>query len=340
MRLLAALRGERLDRPPIWFMRQAGRYLPEYRELRERCSFVEAMRRPDVAVEITLQPLRRFPLDAAIVFADIMTPLEALGIEVDFDPGPRLQPLSLDQVAHLPAFRPEAVGHVAATVAGVRAEVGADVAVIGFAGGPATVLAYLLEGSGSRHFSEFRRALHTPGVDAALGRLAEATRRYLRMQVEAGADVVQLFDSWAGALSVDVYRRHVVPAARAALADLDVPTIYFAPAASHLLEVMPEIGATAYGVDWRLPIDEAWRRLGRSHPVQGNLDPAVLLTDPPTVAAATTHVLERASGVDGHVFNLGHGILPTTPVDNVAAMVETVVGWDRSSTAATKGASA
>src|SRR5690606_35786329 len=171
MKLLAALRGERLDRPPIWFMRQAGRYLPEYRELRERCSFVEAMRRPDVAVEITLQPLRRFPLDAAIVFADIMTPLEALGIEVDFDPGPRLQPLSLDQVAHLPAFRPEAVGHVAATVAGVRAEVGADVAVIGFAGGPATVLAYLLEGSGSRHFSEFRRALHTPGVDAALGRL-------------------------------------------------------------------------------------------------------------------------------------------------------------------------
>lgn len=339
MRLLAALRGEHLDRPPIWFMRQAGRYLPEYRQLRERYSFGEAMRSPDIAAEITLQPLRRFPLDAAIVFADIMTPLEGMGVQVEFDPGPRLRPMMVEEVARLPRLDPQAVEHVAMTITRVRAEVPSDVAVIGFAGGPATVLAYLLEGSGSRQFPAFRRAMLAGGVDASLHRLAEATRLYLRMQVEAGADVVQLFDSWAGVLSVDVFRRHVVPAARAALADLGVPTIYFAPAGPHLLETMPEIGATAYGVDWRLPIDEAWRRLGGGHPVQGNLDPSVLLTDPATVATATTEVLKRATGVSGHVFNLGHGILPATPIDNVGAMVETVIGWDRPlSTAATKGA--
>ncbi|HLU52362.1 MAG TPA: uroporphyrinogen decarboxylase [Acidimicrobiia bacterium] len=337
MRLLAALRGEPLDRPPVWFMRQAGRYLPEYRELRERHSFLEAMRSPDIATEITLQPLRRFPLDAAIVFADIMTPLEAMGIDVDFAPGPRLDPLTVEEVCNLPRFEPTGVEHVVSTIGRVRAAAESDIAVVGFAGGPATILAYLLEGSGSRQFPNFRRALLGPGVDAALDRLAQATRRYLQMQVEAGADVVQLFDSWAGLVSIDVFRRHVVPAARETLVDLDVPTIYFAPAGSHLLEAMPEIGATAYGVDWRLPIDEAWRRLGSEHPVQGNLDPAVLLTDPDTVVASTTEVLERGTAVGGHVFNLGHGILPTTPVDNVAAMVEAVVAWDRA-TAAAKGA--
>lgn len=337
MRLTAAMRGEPLDRPPIWFMRQAGRYLPEYRELRLRHSFAEAMRSADVATEITLQPLRRFPLDAAIVFADIMTPLAGMGVEVEFDPGPRLRSLGLEEVARLPDFNPTAVNHVAETVSRVRAAAAQDVAVIGFAGGPATVLAYLLEGSGSHHFPHFRKALVTPGVDLPLAHLAEMTHRYLQLQVEAGADVVQLFDSWAGVASLDVFRRHVVPAARAALAGLGVPTIYFAPAATHLLEAMPEIGATAYGLDWRLPIDEAWGRLGGAHPVQGNLDPAVLLTDPETVIAATAEVLERASGLAGHVFNLGHGILPDTPLENVAAMVDTVVGLDRSAIT-TKGA--
>lgn len=326
MRLLDALARRPLDRPPVWFMRQAGRYLPEYRELRSRYGFQDAIRNPDVAAEITLQPLRRFPLDAAIVFADIMTPLEAMGVEVRFDPGPKLAPHSPAEVSKLPALDPDRVGFLAETIRKVRAAVGRDVAVIGFAGAPATLLAYLLEGSGSRHFAEMRRAMREPAIDESLQTLAESTARYLEMQVEAGVDVVQLFDSWAGILSVDQFEKHAAPAARACLMGLDVPTIYFAPAAPHLLASFPLVEANGYGVDWRLPLDVAWKTVGYETPIQGNLDPAALLTDPATVAAETDEVLEAAGGRPGHIFNLGHGILPTTPIENVEAMVETVVG--------------
>lgn len=325
-RLLAALRGDSMDRPPVWLMRQAGRYLPEYRELRSRHGFEEAMRRPDLAAEITLQPLRRFPLDAAIVFADIMTPLHAMGVDVVFDPGPRLEPLTASGVADLPELDMSLVGHVGETIAGVRASLDPDVSLIGFAGAPLTVLAYLLEGGGgSQHFQSFRAALHRDDPTAPLSRLAAATNRYLRAQVEAGAEVVQLFDTWAGLLDPDQFERLAVPSASEALSGLEVPTIYFAPGAAHLLGLFPGVGATAYGVDWRVPIELAWRSIGTDRPIQGNLDPSVLLAGPEPARRATKRLLDRVGGRPGHIFNLGHGILPGTSVESVAAVVETVV---------------
>jgi uroporphyrinogen decarboxylase len=200
------------------------------------------------------------------------------------------------------------------------------VALIGFAGGPATLLAYLLEGGGSQHFPRFRRVFHGDDPTAALNVLARAMRTYLELQIDAGAQVVQLFDTWVGLLSRQQFEEWAMPAVRHALAGLAVPTIYFAPAATHLLDLLPRIGATAYGVDWRLPLGEYWNRLGEDHVVQGNLDPALLLSDPDTVRAGTNRVLEEAAGRPGHVFNLGHGVLPDTPLKNVQAMVETVVG--------------
>jgi uroporphyrinogen decarboxylase len=328
MRLLAALRREPLDRPPVWMMRQAGRYLPEYRELRSRHSFDVAVRTPAIAAEITLQPLRRFPLDAAIVFADIMTPLAAMGVPIEFDPGPKLVPHGIGQIASLGDLHVDQVGHVAGTIGLVRDELDPEVAMIGFAGGPVTLLAYLVEGGGSQHFPDFRLAFHTGDPTEALMVLARAMSTYLETQIEAGANVVQLFDTWAGLLTPAQFRKYAIPAARVALAGLDVPAIYFAPGATHLLEVLPEIRATGYGVDWRLPLDDAWKRIGPEHVIQGNLDPALLRSNPEAVRSATIEILENVAGRPGHVFNLGHGVLPDTPIENVAAMVETVIGHD------------
>jgi uroporphyrinogen decarboxylase len=308
-------------------MRQAGRYLPEYQELRSRHSFEEAMRTPSLAAEITLQPTRRFPLDAAIVFADIMTPLTGLGVPVEFTPGPRLTPLKLDEVARLPEFEPTHVDFVAETVSIVRGSLDQEIAVIGFAGGPATLLAYLLEGGGSQHFVGLRAAMHSNAVGKALDRLAGMTRAYLTLQLEGGADVVQLFDTWAGLLSREQFKRWALPAAQKALAGLGVPTIYFAPGATHLLDLFHLVGATAYGVDWRLSLAEAWRLVGESRSLQGNLDPAVLLSSPDRVRAGTVKVLEEAGGRRGHIFGLGHGIFPATPLPNVEAMIRTVHEW-------------
>ena len=325
MRLLAALRGEPLDRPPVWLMRQAGRYLPEYRAMRSRHGFEEAMRRPELAAEITLQPLRRFPLDAAIVFADIMTPLEAMGVDVTFDPGPRLNPLTPAAVADLPEPDMAKVDHVGETLVRVRTGLDREIALIGFAGAPLTVFAYLLEGGGSQHFPTLRTALHSHDPETALSRLASATNRYLRAQVDAGADVVQLFDTWAGLLDPGQFERLAVPSAREALSGLGVPTIYFAPGAAHLLERFPDVGATAYGVDWRVPLERAWRSIGEEHSIQGNLDPSVLLAGPEAAQRATWELLDRVQARPGHVFNLGHGVMPDTPVESVAAVVDAVL---------------
>jgi uroporphyrinogen decarboxylase len=325
MRLLAALDKQPLDRPPIWFMRQAGRYLPEYRELRANHSFEEAMSTPELAAEITLQPLRRFPLDAAIVFSDIMTPLMEMGVSIEFRPGPKLAPITVDQVADLDPLDADTVGFVGETIERVRMAVASDVAVIGFAGGPVTLLTYLLEGGGSKQFPRFRAGLHEPRIEEALSVLATSTRLYLEAQIEAGADAVQLFDSWAGLLSESNFRRLAMPAARQTLAGLSVPTLYFVPGGSHLLKTLPEVGASGYGVDWRLPLDEAWRRIGEDRVIQGNLDPGVLLSSPHVVRAGVEQVLTEAAGRPGHIFNLGHGILPDTPLENVEAMVESVI---------------
>jgi uroporphyrinogen decarboxylase len=319
-------------------MRQAGRYLPEYRELRARHSFEEAMRRPDLATEITLQPMRRFPLDAAIVFADIMTPLQAMGVDVAFDPGPRLEPLTPGQVADLPEPDMAALDHVGETITLARAGLDPEVATIGFAGAPATVLAYLLEGGGSQQFPLFRSAFHELDLGEALSNLTRATRRYLKAQVDSGAEVIQLFDTWAGLLNPGQFARWALPAARETLSGLGVPTIYFVPGATHLLELLPGVGATGYGVDWRLPLEAAWQRLGLVHPIQGNLDPSVLLAGPEAARRATADLLDRVGGRPGHLFNLGHGVLPGTPPESVSAVVETVIGhsWSEPEQAAAR----
>jgi uroporphyrinogen decarboxylase len=324
-RLVEALSRRPVDRTPVWIMRQAGRYLPEYRELRTRHSFQEAVSTPAVAAEITLQPIRRFGMDGAVIFADIMTPLEAMGVDMTFDPGPRLRPHTLEEVIALPDLDPERVSFVAETIGRVRAEVDEEVAVIGFAGAPTTLLAYLVEGGGSKDFMELRAAVHADPVaaTAALDRLGEAMRTYLDMQVAAGADVVQLFDTWAGVFDRSAYRRYCVPAARTSLTGLDAPTIYFAPGAGHTLDLQSEVGADGYGIDWRIPIDEAWTLLG-DVAVQGNVDPAVLRSDPETIRAAVADVRTLVGGRAGHIMNLGHGIDRHTPPEHVSAFIEAV----------------
>ncbi len=325
-RLLDSIALQPVDRNPIWVMRQAGRYLPEYRELRSRHAFQDAIRDSKLASEITMQPIRRFGFDAAIMFADIMTPLEAMGIDITFDPGPKLEPMSLGEIADLPDLDLGRVAHVAETLQLVRQDVPDDVTVIGFAGAPTTLLAYLLEGSGSKEYLPLRTAMHggTPELEAALVKLSTNMHAYLEMQIAAGAQVVQLFDSWAGILPRDLLEKRAFVAAADVLNSLDAPTIYFAPGAGHALGAISRVGASAYGVDWRIPIDEAWERIGSDVAIQGNLDPAVLLTDPDRIRIAVAALLARTAGRRGHIINLGHGIDRHTPLENVAALVAAV----------------
>lgn len=323
--LVEAARGRTTSRPPVWVMRQAGRYLPEYRRLRERIGFQEAVSTPRVAAEITLQPIHRFGMDGAVIFADIMTPLEAMGVDMDFDPGPRLRPHTPAEISALGELDPERVAYVADTVRLVREALPEETAVIGFAGAPFTLFAYLCEGGGSKDYMAARAALRAQPelASEALEGLGRSMNRYLAMQIEAGADVVQLFDSWAGLVDRDLFGRLIAPTARSALGGLAAPTIYFAPHASHTLDLQTRVGADAYGVDWRLPLSEAWERLDADS-VQGNLDPAVLLADPARIVSEVEAVKKEAGGRPGHIFNLGHGISPRTPPEHLAVMVEAV----------------
>ena len=323
--LVDALRLSPLPRPPVWIMRQAGRYLPEYRELRERHTFKEAVSTPEVAAELTLQPIRRFGMDGAVIFADIMTPLEAMGVEITFDPGPTLRPYTLREVLELPDLDMDRVGFIVETIGLVGTEVPSETAVIGFAGAPVTLLAYLLAGGASKEFLAMRAALRadSTAAAAALEKLAREMRSYLGMQIEAGAHVVQLFDTWAGLVDLATFESLAVPAARASLGGLDAPTIYFAPGSAHTFDIQAKVGATGYGVDWRTPIVEAWARLGEVA-VQGNLDPAALLTDPETIAFEVEALLNQVAGRPGHIMNLGHGIDRHTPPENVTAFIEAI----------------
>lgn len=326
--LVKVLRGEPASRIPIWIMRQAGRYLPEYRAIKERASFKEMTRDPALAAEITLQPLRRFALDAAIVFSDIMTPLEALGIDVAFNPGPSIaEPIrSAAQVDAL-ALREPIAPFVGDALALVRRDLPDDVALIGFAGAPLTLAAYLIEGGGSKEYEHFRQFLRAEpaALHALLEKLTQLSISYLQMQVRSGADVIQLFDSWAGLHDLAAYREFAVPyhaRIMKALAQSGAARIYFALGATHLLDAVAEVPSEAVGIDWRTPFATARAALpGRA--LQGNLDPAVLYADGATLEIQTRRVLNEGRG-GGHVFNLGHGIWPTTPLDAVARLVETV----------------
>ena len=328
-RLLRALRREPVDRTPVWFMRQAGRYLPEYRELRRDRDILQAVREPEVAVELTLQPLRRMPLDAAIVFADIMVPIEAVGVGVRIEPG--VGPVVDDPirneagVARLRALEPETdEPHALEAIRLLRKEL--TVPLIGFAGGPFTLASYLVEGGPSRDQARTKAMmLEAPATWAALmDALAGIARAHLLAQIGAGAQAVQLFDSWAGALSPDDYEASVLPWSRRVLEDLPAPSIHFGLGTGELLALMREAGADAIGVDWRVPLDRAWERVGPDRAIQGNLDPAVCTASWDAVERAATGVLERAAMREGHIFNLGHGVLPNTPVENLQRLVEQV----------------
>ena len=331
-RFLRACRREPVDRTPVWFMRQAGRYMPEYRALREKHTLLELCRTPELAVEVTLQPVSGLGVDAAILFSDLLLPLAPLGIPFDFvaGEGPLVEkPVrSRSDVDALRRFEPrEELGMVLEAIRLLRREL--EVPLIGFAGAPFTLASYAIEGGHSTSFALTKGLMY--GDPAAWHRLAglfaDVVADYLRAQVEAGAQAVQLFDSWVGALDEADYREFALPHVRRifeGLGGLDVPAIHFGTGTGHLLAVQREAGGSVIGIDWRTPLDEGWRRAGEDVAVQGNLDPTLLLGPRERLLARVDDVLRRAGSRAGHVFNLGHGILPGTPVENVRAVVEHV----------------
>ncbi len=331
---LRACRNENVDHIPVWFMRQAGRSLPEYRALRERHSILEMCREPVLAAEVTLQPVRRLGVDAAILFSDIVVPLEGIGVGLDIVPGvgPVIESPIRD-VADLRRLRPLAperdLPYVLETIRILRNDL--SVPLIGFAGAPFTLASYLIEGGPSKTHAKTKAAmLARDGVwDALMDRLAAAVTEYLRAQVDSGAQAIQLFDSWAGHLSPRAYENRVMPWVRSifqGLEDLDVPKIHFGIVTGELLSLMSRTGNTVMGIDWRVPLDEARRRIPTGMAVQGNLDPAVCLADREALEDETLDVLTRGGG-RGHIFNLGHGVLPDTDPDVLARLVDIVHGW-------------
>jgi uroporphyrinogen decarboxylase len=329
--LVRAARREPVERTPVWFMRQAGRSLPEYRKLRERYGFFELNRSAELTAEVTLQPVRRHGVDAAVIFADIVTPVTSMGIDVELveGVGPVVaQPIrSAADVERLRVPDTEdAVAPVLEAIAIVRAELAPEQAVVGFCGGPFTVAGYLVEGRPSRDFAATKALMYgEPAVwHGLMEKLADTFARYAAAQARAGADVVQLFDSWVGALSPADYDEFVAPWSARVLAALDVPTIHFGTGTATLLGTMAAAGGDVIGLDWRLGLDEGWALVGPGRGVQGNLDPAVLLGPWARVEPAVRDVLTRAGGRPGHVFNLGHGVLPGTDPDVLGRLRELV----------------
>jgi uroporphyrinogen decarboxylase len=334
--LARAAAGQRVPHPPVWFMRQAGRSLPEYRALRASRSMLDACRDPALITEITLQPVRRHGVDAAILFSDIVLPLVAIGLDVDIVPGvgPVLeQPITT--TADLDRLRPLEPADVGYVTEAVRALVGelAGTPLIGFAGAPFTLASYLIEGGPSREHARTKALMNGQPVlwGALLNRLAVISRAYLQVQIDAGAAAVQVFDSWAGALSRADYGRYVLPHSRAVLEPLataGVPRIHFGVGTNEFLDLMRAAGADVVGVDWRIPLDEAARRLGPGAVVQGNLDPALLLADWPVVDREVRRVVAEGRAAAGHIMNLGHGVLPDTDPDVLTRVVALVHSLD------------
>ena len=337
--LLKAARMEKAGGTPLWFMRQAGRVLPEYRKVREKHGLLDICRNPETAAAVTMQPVERFDVDAAIIFADIVTPLLGVGIDVQLveKVGPVIdQPVrSEGDLERLRALDPEQdVPYMLETLRLVRAALPEEKALIGFSGAPFTLATYLIEGGPSRNYATTKAMMYgRPDLWRGLmGRLSDMIVAYLRAQADAGAQMLQLFDSWVGWLSRRDYREYVFPYTReiiVAVKATGVPVIHFATGSGGLNEVIRDSGADVIGVDWRVPLDEAWTSLG-DVAVQGNLDPAVLLGPPDVVREQTSDVLRRAGGRSGHIFNLGHGFLPQTPIDNIMYMIDCVREWDAS----------
>ena len=331
--LLRAARRQPTPYTPVWLMRQAGRYMPEYRAMRERYGFLELARNPEAAAEVTLQPIARLGVDAAILFADILLLLEPLGVGLEFAKGegpvihrPVRGAAAVDKLA--PVDVESTVGFVFETVRRVRRALPPEVPLIGFAGAPFTVASYVIEGGPSRDYLHTKRMMYEEpeAWSRLISLLVDATARYLAGQVAAGAQAVQIFDSWVGVLAPDDYRAFVQPHMRALFQALPsgVPAIHFGTGTAALLPLMRAAGGDVIGLDWRVDLDEGWRTVGHDVAVQGNLDPAVLLASPATIRQRVKTILERAGGRPGHIFNLGHGIHQSTPVDHVRALVEIV----------------
>jgi uroporphyrinogen decarboxylase len=328
--LLKTIRGETTPRRPLWIMRQAGRYLPEYREFRQKHSFKALASEPELAAEVTLMPLKRYPLDAAIVFADIMSPMPALGIEFDFDPGPVVANPIRDAAAIERLKRPapeEIAPEVIAALKLTRAALPNGTALLGFCGAPWTLAAYLVEGKGAKDFPTLRAfaAAEPKLLDALLGRLSSLMAEYLVAQAAAGADAVQIFDSWAGLLSRATWERLIRPhllSLLEAVGKAGVPRILFLQNAPHLMDAYASLPAEVLGVDWRVELPALKQRYPK-RAVQGNLEPAILTAGAAATRAAAQELL-AAMPARGHIVNLGHGILPQTPLESVAALVDVV----------------
>jgi len=333
--LVRAARREVVERRPVWFMRQAGRSLPEYRRIRESHDLFTICQNPELCAEVTMQPVRRLGVDGAVVFADIMLPV-AFGLGVDLQlvdgVGPviqqpiRSQP-DIDRLSPRPAA--EAVPFVLETIRLLRRELDPAVAVIGFSGAPFTLAGYLIEGKPSREFLTTKAMMYAePALwDALMTRLSRLVLEYLLAQIEAGAQLVQLFDSWVGCLSPADYRRYVLPHLAGIFAGLqraNVPSIHFATGTAGILTLMREAGGDVIGIDWRVDLGDAWRLIGYDRGIQGNLDPALLLGPWPVVEDGARRVIEAAGGRPGHIFNLGHGVLPASPVEHLQRLVEFV----------------
>jgi uroporphyrinogen decarboxylase len=336
---LKACRREPTDVTPVWFMRQAGRYMPEYREVRSKVSFLELCHDPALATEVTVTAAERLGVDAAILFADILLILQPLGFDLEFAKGegpvihnPVRTPADVDRVRPMPD--PAPLGYVFEAVRSIRSALNRSTPLIGFAGAPFTLACYAIEGGGSRHYEKAKTFMYRdPGAwDALMARLVEATAGYLNAQAAAGAQALQIFDSWVGNLGPEDYRRFVQPHMRRLFAAIapGVPVIHFGTDTGSLLELQRDAGGDVLGLDWRVELGATWDRLGPGVGVQGNLDPVVLFAPRAEVERQTRRVLDQAAGRPGHIFNLGHGILPHTPVDNVLAVVDAVRSYRRS----------
>ncbi len=334
-RFLRACRREPVAATPIWLMRQAGRYMAEYRALRERYSILELIKTPELAAEVTLQPMRAFNLDAAIIFADILPPLQGMGLQLEFVKGdgpvihnPLRTPADIEALVVRPAE--ETLAFTLQAVRLVRAELNGHAPLIGFAGAPFTLASYAIEGGSSRNYTHTKGLMYSqPRVWRSLmDKLAQVVGEYLRAQAAAGAQALQLFDSWVGALSPADYETYVLPYSQRAIeiakAGSDAPLIHFGTGTSGMLSLLKRAGGDVIGVDWRIDLAAAWQQLGDEVAVQGNLDPVVLFAPPAEIKKQTARILDSVKGRPGHIFNLGHGILQHTPVEHVAALVDFV----------------
>ena len=334
-----ACKSQPVDRTPVWFMRQAGRYMPEYRAVRKQHSLLEICKKPELAAEVTITAAEFLGVDAAIIFADLLLPLEVMGLPFHFSAGegPVIEkPVrSKEDIANLRTDRAADLGYVSEAVSLVAKHFADRVPVIGFCGAPFTLASYMIEGGGSRNYIHAKKMMYNSQGDweNLMFKLIAVTAEYSAAQVRAGADVIQIFDSWVGCLSVEDYRRYVLPHVTSMVKQLQrtgAPIIYFGTDSATLLPAMKETGADVIGLDWRIPLDEGWARLDHRPAVQGNLDPVLLFASWKELKCRAEDILRRAAGRSGHIFNLGHGILPETPVDNVKNLARFVQEYSAS----------